>query len=308
MLDKQLYFANNPIVIDLPIINNVVSFSISVTNMGTGKILRTKLYANPNISALQYDLSPIISALFKPTNANFSGGVGAGVVIDNQIIDVSINIITNTNNGFSRAPENYRIKALRGGEFSTDINIGFNEDIHLSLTDRTPIWEGFPSVASTTRNLRSVNMVAIPPNYINLPVKSCNGLYVMFQNIKGGYSAWLFSDYSIRTKTSNTDVISLDYNIGNRKAKYKTTGVDASFEIDVFDRVDKEYYPYLFSLMASPDVWIYNLNNPATGLDSNKWEQVINTGQSSNIKIEDHVTDFSIKLEYLSSINTKKTW
>jgi len=308
MLDKKLYFVNNPIVIDLPVTNNTVSFSISVTNMGTGKILRTKLYANPNISTLQYDLSPIISALFKPTDANFANGVGAGVVIKNQIIDVSINIISNTNNGITRAPKNYRIKALRGGEFNTDINIGFNEDINLNLTYNIPIWEGFPLVASATRNLSSVNMLTRVPNYKNMPTKSCNGLYVMFQNIKGGYSAWLFSDYSIKTKTSNTDVIGLNYDIGNRKSKYKTIGVDASFEIDVFDRVDKEYYPYLFSLMASPDIWIYNLNNPASGLDSNKWEQVINTGQSSNIKIEDHVTDFSIKLEYLSSINTKKTW
>src|SRR5690625_5253802 len=250
----------------------------------------------------------MIAALFKPTDANFANVVGACLVIKNQIIDVSINVITNTNNGITRAPKNYRIIALRGGDLSTDIKIGFNEDMNVNLTYYIPKYEGFRLVASTSRKLRSDNMLTRVHNYKNMPTKSCNGLYVMFQNIKGGYSAWLFSDYSIKTKTSNTDVIGLNYDIGNRKSKYKTIGVDASFEIDVFDRVDKEYYPYLFSLMASPDIWIYNLNNPASGLDSNKWEQVINTGQSSNIKIEDHVTDFSIKLEYLSSINTKKTW
>lgn len=306
MLDKKLYFANNPIVVDIPISGNARAISISVTNMDSGKNLKTKLYVGADAESLQYDLSPIISSLFNPTAANFNNGV-AGTAIRSQIIDVSILIFLLFPDK-AQLPTMYRIKALRGGEFSTDINIGFNEDIHLSLTDKTPIWEGFPLVASATRNLSSVNMLTRVPNYKNMPTKSCNGLYVMFQNIKGGYSAWLFSDYSIKTKTSNTDVIGLNYDMGNRKAKYKTTGVDASFEIDVFDRVDKEYYPYLFSLMASPDVWIYNLNNPATGLDSNKWEQVINTGQSSNIKIEDHVTDFSIKLEYLSSINTKKTW
>lgn len=306
MLDKKLYFANNPIVVDIPISGNARAISISVTNMDSGKNLKTKLYVGADAESLQYDLSPIISSLFNPTAANFNNGV-AGTAIRSQIIDVSILIFLLFPDKV-QLPTMYRIKALRGGEFSTDINIGFNEDIHLSLTDKTPIWEGFPLVASATRNLSSVNMLTRVPNYKNMPTKSCNGLYVMFQNIKGGYSAWLFSDYSIKTKTSNTDVIGLNFDMGNRKSKYKTTGVDASFEIDVFDRVDKEYYPYLFSLMASPDIWIYNLNNPATGLDSNKWEQVINTGQSSNIKIEDHVTDFSIKLEYLSSINTKKTW
>src|SRR5690554_4960958 len=222
MLDKKLYFANNPIVIDLPISNNVVSFSVSVTNMGTGKILRTKLYANPNVSTLQYDLSSIISSLFNPTAVDFNNGV-AGAVIRNQIIDVSVLVATIYKvTSAEKFKKTYRFKALRGGDLNTDINIGFNSDFFLSLTEDFPVWEGFPLVASRVANLTYINMVTAVSNYTNLPVKSCNGLYVMFQNIKGGYSAWLFSDYSIKTKTSNTDVIGLNYDMGNRKSKYKT--------------------------------------------------------------------------------------
>src|SRR5690625_2361805 len=133
------------------------------------------------MSSLQYDLSPIISSLFNPTDADFNNGV-AGAVIRNQIIDVSVYIISIHEK--LTIKKVYRFKALRGGEFSTDINIGFNDDIHLSLTDKTPIWEGLPPVYTMTQDLEHVVMISVPPNYINLPVKSCNGLYVMFQNIK----------------------------------------------------------------------------------------------------------------------------
>lgn len=306
MLNRRLYYANNPIVLDIPLIEDVEYVLIKVDNINSGKSLSAKLYTHSQLS-LHYDVSEMISALFESLEAEFDTDIPN--VIRNQIIDVSIVISRYTPPSVSQIANIFeRIKVLRGGEFSTDVNIGFDSDFPLILTEKLAVWDGYPPVFYTTRNLMTINSVRIPTEYQTLPVKSCDSIYIAFQNIKGGYSAWLFSDYSVKSKTKETEKYNAGYDLGRRKEIIKTTGSDIDFTIELFDRVDKYFYPYLFSLQTSSDIWIYNLENPSTGEKSGKWEKLINLGQSSNIKTEEQTTDFTINLGYISSLKLSKTW
>lgn len=296
---NRLYFANNPIVINKKVTSVADSVEISISELLTGKFASVKLY--PRDSRIIYDISYLISCFFEKSELKVND-FGVGWIALNQILKLSVNIDQNYNSRTFR--ENIQINAIRGGRKDDSINVYEAENRNLNITSKIPFWNGYPLINSQVRTVGGNQQVAIYNTAVidliqPLNIRSCNPIYLIFQNHLGGYSAWLFDDYEEEVKSSGTEKMSSGYDFERKKTTWKTTGNEISNKLTVRGKVDKKWFAIMEDLSISQDVYI---------LEKNYFIKIINQGNGFSIPISKNVMEFSFSFEIPLAYENQKSW
>lgn len=179
---------------------------------------------------------------------------------------------------------------ILGGKKSYDSNV--IAPVNLSLTNFA--WQGFPR---WTSQLTSGIVNTDLENYNELqPRVNCNNIFIAFRNNLGGFSYYLFEDYSLKDKNQNKG-----YYLTQRDIKIP--GVDARKSISVRSKVHRDFYETISHLSDSFEIYIWNQGI----LDSPKnWVRVNGSGNNTEFNPKLIATDVEFHFEVVTNFN--KVW
>ena len=138
-----------------------------------------------------------------------------------------------------------------------------------------PIWQGFPhstSVLNCNGPEFGITRILDYDGKTNQPVTmdysdefitdNCQGVYLKFLNVKGGYSYWLFSHAFIEeTKAKSLGAITNHWDVRALAATgAHNLGYRSSDTLALFSRIKNKYVPEMRDIMGSPEVYLYTGN------------------------------------------------
>ena len=81
-------------------------------------------------------------------------------------------------------------------------------------------------------------------------IKGCNPTYMKFKNSIGGYSYWLFENWTDETSNS-------DYGVVEKQNNIYDLGNEEQSKITVFSKVPSRYNAMMSDLIVSEEIYLY---------------------------------------------------
>lgn len=302
-LNSDLYFADNPIIVRIENINpNVKYIEVAPSLIYSASIFdaNLKLYLN-NFNNFEYDISPIVKALFKtyPHNTDYTNL--DPFVIPNNWINIKFYFNEVLKDGTSTS-QILNKTFIKGGKRVQDINQSWPINKPLIVTDDIPQWRAYPvsyNYFNSERQMVKANL--IPDNLRELrKVKGCDPVYIKFRNSVGGYSYWLFEGLEVEDSHKSlgyTSTQSSFYDLGN---EVKET-------LSVNSKVPKKYYALMQDLASSSEIYLYKNNSGLIYL-LESWERI--KGINNKVSFNPYKANEKVKLKFelIRKYNPSELW
>lgn len=312
-LNKNHYFVNNPIWVDISSISQQAEFlrvrvqaiNFAGTNEYPPGSTHQKLYI-VNSSA-SFDMSTIAKGFIArgkhPESPQESSSIGTNYAmlrITLQSVDENGDIINST--AFTKV-------FIRGGEDTISTNLSASLGEVLKESEKIPRWGSYPVAKYYIGQDSSIKIKKIIPEdeTDNRRVIGCDPLYVRFRNTKGGYSFWLFENWAYEKKTKEGE------SVYSRSGNYETGVKEVQYKISVDGRVERAYYHTMQALAESGEIYIYGIDgldkgNGAFQRQKNLWTPAKNAGNSIKVVNFKDVDNFSFNFEPMIDNKPSLAW
>lgn len=241
-LNSNGYLVNNEIWMRLQSDIAVKYFTVYVYYF-FGSSTKFILYPNSSSTKVVFNLQPIIKSLMIPPD----GQTG----FDGSINFMQMNVQIGTDSEFSALDINKYF--IRGGNRTNDTNQTQSPNINLRISNRLPVWSGYPAIDEYTENYEvKTRNVSLAENVDYRRVKGCNNTYVKFLNQKGGYSYWLFESFSERESATN-----LGFN-SYPESGFVDFGSETKYDFRLYSKIPAEYVNYAKDIIVSCGIYIYD--------------------------------------------------
>lgn len=289
-LSQNGYLINNPILIKISTNQNLRYLDLSLVNLeNTLNNANLRYYANQN-GEVEVDISVIIKSLF--TKPSFSLG---NPFQDNLVPNSNNFILTFTAQNIEGVEvETIQKTFIRGGYYNDKTNNSLPSNKAMLITNQLPFWSGYPfRYYKTDTNFKVIEkpsnggMINDGVTVEYLREKSCNGKYLAFLNSLGGYSFWLFDNYTEEATNEHLGIV-------NNAFSRKDLGNEYNNSFRVFGKIPERFYIILKDLITSPEIYEYNKETLSWkriySASGNKW---IDNGQSVAFKVDFRFNDFT---------------
>lgn len=304
-LNKDAFFINNPIWVDITYISNQAEYVLVKISEAGNNLVYNYLNLYPVNGNTYFDLSEVVKGYMKEPEHPESLFNGAD--IETNYIKLLIQFWEVDANGTPSNTISFTKDFIRGGEESQGHNIGINYNINfntnywLTESNLIPTWSGYPLYRYGLVNGGTIKAYSIIPNNEKerRKVVSCNPLYLRFLNTKGGYSFWLFEKWEIEKKSNKTEIIPRRKNSGS-------TGHKLEYTVTVTSRVERRYYKTMRALIQSAEIHGYNLaklcfndTEEATFQTQNiTWDRIFNQGSKIKTNNFEDMQEISISFDF----------
>lgn len=205
------------------------------------------------------------------------------------------------------------IRFVRGSRYTGTNNNLENGDI-LKVTETIPVWSNYPTRKYTISGDNILEQVPTNGEIENMSKRSCNGIYIKFLNSLGGYTDYLFENFSIRKIGEQGNVIKnydrdttfpgrIDYH-----NNFTQLSANGEYEITAEGRIDQRYYNIIRDLVHSSEVLVYDFDKligSDFGYATQRWTKLINPGNSISINSEDETTDVALNFNTMLTKNNR---
>jgi len=314
-LNNDRYMVNNPIWVDIKYIANDVKYVlisiVPILDPGEPQnTIPTRLRLYPDFNrSLYFDLSECIKAFFK--RPNHPESIANGQSLGTNYIKAQITLTGVKNDGQTQTYLTVARNFIRGGEESYRTNVTAAHGQVLKESTKIPRWPGYP-VAKYIIDKALIQYYSIIPasETVQRKVVGCNPVYIRFLNTQGGYSFWLFEQYTINKKSAKPKILT-------GREGFTSLGHKIDWTLNVESRVDSEYFQTFRALCESPEVHVWGLVAKAfadlqtagkTAQIKYTWDRVINPGNTVNTNSYEAVQDFKLKFDLLMPHNSLLTW
>lgn len=290
------YYVNNPIWVKVdrtgdvdpnaPVILTIVSNAQTVYN--------AKLYVYNSV--VWFDLAEIMKGLIPEPSHPTTISSGQYIALSTLTVTIYLPNFTQTKTFF------------RGGEDSDRTNIQAPNQAILSESAKFPIWQGYPSAKYYLDAMGLPIYTEIIPNseIERRQVVTCNPIFLRFLNSKGGYSFWLFDEWTITKNAKTTNVV-------ERRDSDVDLGLTTTHQLALSTRAEERYTATLRALLQSPEVYIYRLDKVL--IESNPqfvqtftWTRIFNDGGSMKWNNFDSVNEFDFKFSLRLKTDPTLIW
>lgn len=277
-IEGSRYFLFNPIWVDVTDAPSRVVFEVSID----GEVNSFSLQAYNG--RIRFDIGQLVLGLIKNINNKTNTLMGS---VDGAY---SVKLKARTVSA-SLPPVFDQIKYfVLGGRKSYESNV--LAPVNLSLTNFA--WSGFPR---WTSRLSAGIVNTDTDNYVELlPRVNCNNIFIAFRNNLGGFSYYLFEDYSIKDDNRNKG-----YYLTQRDVKIP--GVEARQSITVRSKVHRDLYETIRHLADSFEIYVWN-QNILEG-DAN-WVRVNGANNAVDFNPKKVATDVEMNFDVVTNFN--KVW
>lgn len=280
-LENDYYLVDNPIYLKIqeestpyqnPLLNISIGSYVFDAQMHNGEVI--------------IDLSPIIKYLM--TVPNFFN--------QSNIVQLSATILEE-----GSLPDFifFEKHFIRGGRYTGANNYLTNGTI-LKPAEKIPEWPGYPTRKYTINGSQIVESLPSNGDIEQMTKRSCKGIYIKFLNSLGGYSDYLFENFTIRKSGNQGDVIK-NYNRNNSfpggidfQNNFTQLSANGEYEITAEARIDQRHYNIIRDLVHSSEVLVYNFGDLIDSDYNQTWTKLINPGNSISINSEDETTDVAL--------------
>lgn len=312
-ISGNYYLINNDIMVSLSAVGIGGYFRIRFENLTNGKNT-TYITAEKPLSGdgnAVVNISPYLKSIFSyPKHSDEETGV---VNSNLAFIRMTVEYVQGSSSSSTQITKWY----LRGGRRTHFVNQAFGGAgavlIPNALEDggKLPIWANYPIILSMIQDGGGVNNL----NIINVPnpdpsvtemmrEKGCESVYVKFLNQYGGYSAWLFENY---TETeSNTALGTYIRHGGAYKPQgnvpntgFTDLGHESNISLSLSSKVPERYMSFIHDLIVSPEIYIY---------DDGNWLPVASTRNSIAEESNRRAYNVKINFEKLIRFNPSIIW
>lgn len=310
-IPAEIYFANNPVYIEL---RDDAAERIVVTARNNSTLKEFELTLDLYNGMAMFDASIIAKAMMPlPLNS---------LVYQEQGLNYNRVNITFTYESMDSDDEiidvqNQTLTFIRGG-LVVGNNIYITDGSELIESERVPVWSGYPTGMAEVEGNQIIYRTILQDKEIEvMPTLTCNGMYLMWLNSKGGYSFWLFEIWEIELKSDKSDVLQ-EYRPTDNYQGFQTTGNKSTYSINVQSAIKKSYFNHIKSLVNSPEVWVFNLENfvdyysnfnpvipPINGI---QWKRIHNNGNSFNWNSWEVRKDVSFNFDLVLTENREMLW
>lgn len=273
------YFLNNEIWIDLSTVETIDRYQINVTNISNGTSTKPiVLFAFNN--KVEVNIQQVFKHLFDTPNIKNANKFKITIkAILNDVVVKETLVYKNI---------------IRGGERTEKTNISIPFNTSLTVTDKLPVWNGYPTNEFYLAPDGSIQILASISNENKDYRKEsgCNGLYFKFLNQKGGISNWLFQSY--QETESNMPLGA--YSVGRTIADL---GNESDCALQVYSKVPNEYYQLIKDLIISPDIYIWK---------DLRWVRVFSARNTTETDRNKKAYSVKLKFDFENRFNPSITW
>jgi hypothetical protein len=301
-LQKNLYYINNPIWVDITSLEGIEY--VRLTMIYEGDATQQKLYVNN--SKTYFDIAPIVKG-FMPAPKH------PDTFVNNQDLGTNwltlgITMETISASGTVIGVKSFFKTFVRGGKATSQTNLFTNPNTVLKESHLIPRWDAYPVVKyfiNTYGFVSATNILSASETDSRREI-GCESVYVRFLNTKGGYSFWLFENWVMTEKTKGGKVVEA------RRGNYDTGVTEDSYSIAMNGRVGKEYYRTMEALAKSTEVYVWGLNELEFGDSAAEavttWARVHNPGNSVKLNKSKDVDNFSFNFEAMFTNKPSIVW
>lgn len=206
---------------------------------------------------------------------------------------------------------------VRGGLYAGN-NINVQDGAELIESERVPVWTGYPSMFAEVVGTEIV-VSSLPPSDKRVLMRQvgCNPIYLAWLNSKGGYSFWLFTNWSANLKSDKADTLDF-YRQGHNSQNFMSLGNESTYSLTVETRAVRSFFFHLKSLANSPDVWVFNsesimqyfgnVNQNMPPITASGWMRIHNNGNNFNWNGHEDAKDVSFDFDFVKSENRQVIW
>lgn len=310
-IPAEIYFVNNPVYIELRD-DNAKRIVVTAFNYSTLKEYELTLDLYNGVAI--FDASIIAKAMM-PLPLNSIAYQEQG--LNNNRVYIRFTFDSLDENDDVIDSQSYPLTFIRGG-LVVGNNIYITDGSELIESERVPVWNGYPTSMAEVEGNQIIYRTILKPNEIEvMRTLTCNGMYLMWLNSKGGYSYWLFEIWEMELKSDKSDVLRA-YKAGDNYQAFQTTGNKSTYSINVQSTIKKDYFNHIKSLVNSPEVWVFNLENyvdyfsnfnpaipPINGM---QWKRIHNNGNSFNWNSWEQTKEVSFNFDLVMSENREVLW
>lgn len=301
LTDNTCYYLNNPLVVNLSETTPTwFACWVTLEDVATGNNFVINRYFDQS-GKLKIDLNEMIKPIFNEPRLNLSS-----FLIENENV-MTFNVHFRPNNNITGGVNTtYRIGILRGGVYGNETNVvvnmgtlrhGFEPLKYKMLTtpNTLPYWNTVISkLPDNTFVLETNKQTANASDGTSMPIRNCDGVYLVFLNSKGGVSNWYFD-----SQTENIKATSLGYY--SDYSKVIDYGSDYERQLTFSSKANVKLLDLVKDLFVSPYVVIYNLEN-------NTSERIIIDSQNLVVDKSKGTLFFDLKATYITNVNTRTSW
>lgn len=301
LTDNTCYYLNNPLVVNLSETTPTwFACWVTLENVVGGDSYVVNRYFNQS-GKLTIDLNEMIKPIFNEPGLNLSNSLEGS----ENVMTFNIHFRPNNNISGSLATT-YRIGILRGGVYGNEKNVvvnmgvlrhGFEPLKYKTLTtpNTLPYWNTVISKLLDNTFVRSrYKQTANVSDGTSMPIRNCDGAYLVFLNSKGGVSNWYFD-----SQTENIKATSLGYY--SDYSKVIDYGSDYERQLTFSSKANIDLLDLVKDLFVSPYVVIYNIEN-------NTSERIIIDSQNLVVDKSKGTLFFDCKATYITNVNTRTSW
>lgn len=302
LTDNTCYYLNNPLVVNLTETFSVwTNCSITLEDVVGGKTYNINRYFNQN-GELTLDLNEIVKPIFNEPILNLS----VASTRSKNVMTFNVHFRSNDNN-LTDPPVLFRIGILRGGVYGNEKNVVVNMGVlrhgfeplkykMITTPNTLPYWSTVISQLSSDNTfvLSVVKQTDNVSNGTSMPIRNCDGAYLVFLNSKGGVSNWYFDSQTENIKTTSLGYYS-DY------SKVVDYGSDYERQLTFSSKSNIDLLDLVKDLFVSPYVVIYNLENDTS-------ERIIIDSQNLVVDKSKGTLFFDCKATYITNVNTRTSW
>lgn len=273
------YFLNNEIWIDLSTVETIDRYQINVTNISNGKSTKPiVLFALKN--KVEVNIQQVFKSLFDTPNIKNANKFKITIkAILNDVVVKETLVYKNI---------------IRGGERAEKTNVSIPFNTSLTVTDKLPVWNGYPTNEFYLASDGSIQILASISNENKDYRKEsgCNGLYFKFLNQKGGISNWLFQSYQETESNMPLGAYSVGRTISD-------LGNESDCALQVYSKVPNEYYQLIKDLIISPDIYIWK---------DLRWVRVFSARNTTETDRNKKAYSVKLKFDFENRFNPSITW
>src|SRR5690606_19872338 len=248
-LNSDLYYSDNPIYITFSGINIKTKY-IEIFPMG-GDINPLRLY-NHGRSEITMDISPMVKLAFPDVSHNTDYTTLTPFIVANNWVKITFVISAVYKSGQVVPSPSLTRTFVKGGKRTYQPNQNTSNNTPLTPSEKIPQWGGYPVdyyYFDTLKQMTKSNVIPIGLKEIR-KIKGCDPLYVKFKNLQGGYSYWLFENWSNDDGNKNLGTI-------EQRNRLIDLGNTLDPSIEAISKVPKRFFPIIRDLIASNEIYIY---------------------------------------------------
>lgn len=310
-IPAEVFYVNNPIFVD--IVDDYAK-KIIITARNNSTLKEFEIVLDLYNGRAVFDMA-IVGKAMLPLPSYLSTFESQGLHLNRVNVTFFFESLDENDEVISQDQRTFTF--IRGGVVAGN-NIYIRDGAVLTESERVPLWEGYPTMMAEIEGFEIIFRTILKPKEIEIMrTRSCNGIYFAWLNSKGGYSFWLFETWEFDVKSEGAEMID-EFRHGYNYQAFQSTGSKAKYSLNVQSTIPERYFNHIRSLIASPDIWVYKIENfvdyygnlspmfPPT--NQTDWKRIQNPGNSFSWNSWEKTKDVSLNFDVVLTENREVLW